>query len=271
MTSGEEWQGRVGHNWAGSHQATDRAFRGITAELVKTIDTLPGRVMLDIGCGAGELALALTQRRPDAVMTGVDISPDLIASARARAGDDARCRFAVSDVLDWQPDRAPDLLVSRHGVMFFDDPVRAFSHLHSIAAPGASLAFTCFRDLADNPWATEPSRAVGRAMSVADGYAPGPFGFRDRDWTAAMLAAAGWRDITMRRADTAFIAGEGDEAVDQATAFFARIGPAAAALAAMAPEPRADGLAALRRAVAAMNKSGRVAPAASIWVVSATR
>jgi SAM-dependent methyltransferase len=269
MTTQDEWQGRVGQNWARSHDRTDRAFRGITAALMAAVADLPGEVICDIGCGAGELSLALAAARPAAQVTGVDISADLIAAARDRAGANDRCTFAECDVLDWQPTLAPDLLVSRHGVMFFDDPVATFAHLRAIATPRAHIAFSCFRDLADNPWATEPSAALGLPFVLADGYAPGPFAFRDQGFTRAVLEQAGWREVDFARCDTAFVAGEGADAVEQAVGFFSRIGPAAAVLAAMDADTQAATRAALRARLASLDADGRVGPAASVWIVTA--
>jgi ubiquinone/menaquinone biosynthesis C-methylase UbiE len=60
----------------------------------------PGAAVLDLGCGPGRLATLLAQRRPDLVVTGVDISPDMVAVtvARAtRAGLGDRVRFELGD------------------------------------------------------------------------------------------------------------------------------------------------------------------------------
>jgi SAM-dependent methyltransferase len=78
-------------------------------------------------------------------VTGVDVSADLVAAASARAAGLDNVRFAVADASTWQPEQAPDLYVSRHGVMFFPEPPAAFAHLSAIAAPGARIVFSCFR------------------------------------------------------------------------------------------------------------------------------
>ena len=99
------------------------------------------RDILDIGCGAGATSLALADALPDAAITGIDLSerPDRAGARRARGRP--ALRFETGDAASWRPAAgAFDLIVSRHGVMFFDDAAAAFAHLRSLAAPGGGLA-----------------------------------------------------------------------------------------------------------------------------------
>ena len=119
---------------------------------------------------------------------------------------------------------APDLLFSRHGVMFFDDPAAAFASLHTAAAPDALLVFSCFDAVSRNPWATTLFDAAPPPG------VPGPFAFADPDYVAALLAETGWRDAHPTPVEFDYVAGQGDDPVADATEFFRRIGPTAAAL-----------------------------------------
>lgn len=273
MTTGMDWQGGVGRNWAESWRLTDRSFSGLTQRLLERMAPMPGSNVIDIGCGAGELSLALARNRPQARITGVDVSADLIHAARERAGQRDLLEFELADASSWQPRHGPpDLLVSRHGVMFFDNPVLAFQHLHEIAAPRAHLLFSCFRSPAENPWASEigallPTPAA--APPKPPHYAPGPFAFADADFVRAILARAGWAGISFEACDFAYIAGKGEDPVADAEAFFARIGPFAAALREQ-PESEQEGLREKLRVVLDRRASGDlvVFPGAA-WIVSA--
>ena len=84
MTNITDWQAQVGRTWADNYQLTDRSFAGLTERLLQRVTERVGDAVLDIGCGAGELALAIARNRPGARVVGVDVSSDLIDAARRR-------------------------------------------------------------------------------------------------------------------------------------------------------------------------------------------
>lgn len=270
MTDAIEWQGAVGRSWADLHALTDRSFSGLTQQLLERLDRIAGNTVLDIGCGAGELTLSLARARPQARVLGLDISPDLIAIAARRGQNLTNARFALGDAASWsEPGLDPDLLVSRHGVMFFDDPVAAFAHLHAISVPGAGLAFSCFRSLAENPWAADIARMIG--APPGDPHAPGPFAFASPERVEGLLGAAGWRGIAFEPIDFAYIAGHGDDPVADARAFFARIGPAARALRSLEGTARDRFATRLGQWLEKHRTDTLVAFPAAAWIVSARR
>jgi len=272
MTTGMDWQAQVGRTWAESYALTDRSFTGLTQRLVERIAERAGSAVLDVGCGAGELALAVARMRPGARVIGVDVSSDLVDAAQTRAGDrHPDVEFALADAASWTlAGFAPDLIVSRHGVMFFDDPVGAFAHLRAEAQAGASLVFSCFRAAADNPWASTLARLLDLPPS-ANPHAPGPFAFADPGHVEPILAAAGWRHIAFEPVDFAYIAGMGDDPIEDAIGFFQRIGPAAPALRALDGPARAAAEARLRDWLEQHRSGNLVALGAAAWIVTARK
>jgi SAM-dependent methyltransferase len=266
-----DWAGAIGETWAEEWVRTDRTFDPVDAALVAAIaarlaDVAAPRI-LDVGSGAGRTSLSLADALPGAHVTGIDLSPALVAAADARGGVGSRCRFVVADASTWVDADGFDLIASRHGVMFFDDPVAAFTHLRTRAAPGAPLVFSCFRAPALNPWASGLARLVGGPP--ADPHAPGPFAFADADRVAGLIAAAGWRDPQPTPLDFAYVAGGGADPVADAIGFFLRIGPTAFAMRQAEGADRArllDGLDALVRDHLI---HGVVAFPAAAWIWSA--
>lgn len=272
MTTGTEWKSTVGRTWAEMHVHTDRALARLTKRLLERIAPLPGEAVLDIGCGAGELALAIAASRPGATVIGVDISPDLLAEARKRTAEHGRVEFILADAEQWRREGfGPELLVSRHGVMFFDDPVAAFSHLRSIAVPDANLVFSCFRTPGENPWASGVSAILPQKGSAPppDPHAPGPFAFADPEHVRAILSGAGWTDIGFESVDFPFVAGAGSDPVADAEAFFSRIGPAAPAVRDLEGEARETFRAKLRAWLEAHRSGDSVSFPGAAWIVSA--
>lgn len=271
MTNAADWQGTVGKNWAQEWQRTDTSFSELTPQLLAAISREPGHRVVDVGCGGGELSLAIGHARPDALVTGIDISRDLIETARSRSGP-PNVTFEEADASVWRPgpgDAAPDLLVSRHGVMFFPDPPKAFGHLASVAAPRARLVFSCFRTAAENAWASGIAGLLPPTPPVrAQRFAPGPFAFADPDHVAACLS--GWRDLEFMPIDFGYIAGTGADPVGEAMALFRRIGPAASALRTLPQEQRDEVETRLRELVEAHLADGRVRFPAAAWLVTAT-
>jgi SAM-dependent methyltransferase len=270
-----EWTGPVGDVWAREWRRTDRSFAPLEQALEAAIlDVAPasGR-FVDIGCGAGTTSLAIAAARPNAEVIGLDLSDGLLAVARDRAAGVANLRFESGDASLTITDHAPvDLISSRHGVMFFDDPVAAFARLNAAAAPGAPLVFSCFRAMADNVWARETMGAVPAVADQppADPDAPGPFAFADRARVEAILTAAGWQSLTATSVDYAYRAGEGDDPVADAVSFFARIGPTARALRTALDADREAAMAVITAACERYRTDTAVDFPAAAWIWTAT-
>jgi len=272
MTTTFDWTGRVGDVWADEWQRTDRSLAGLARQLDAAILAAAPEEgsAIDIGCGAGGTSIALAAARPRLSITGIDLSPSLVAVARSRAAGIANLVFRVADAQRISGAGGADLLFSRHGVMFFDDPVAGFSALRSAARPGARLVFSCFRPRTRNEWALVTDAAVGNEPPPPSGYAPGPYGLADPDLTRDVLARAGWTGVAAHAADFTYVAGEGEDPVEDALGFFSRIGSAARAMADAPPGRREAMRDALRAALAAHVRNGAVAFRAGAWIWTAT-
>ncbi len=271
MATKADWQEATGKVWAENIRLTDRAFSGLTQIMLERLAGVPGDRILDIGCGGGELSLALSEARPNAGVTGIDVSRDLVEAAQRRAGEYPNIQFELANAATWRKDGfVPDLLVSRHGVMFFDDPVGAFAHFREISADGAQLFFSCFRSLQLNVWASEAVRLL-ELPPPPDPYAPGPFAFAEEDHVRSILARAGWRDIAVDPVDFQFVTGAGPDSLAEALDFYTRIGPAARAMKTMEEGEQAEVLQRLQRWLATQRGDDLIAFPAAAWIVTARR
>ena len=270
MLAATEWQGQTGEAWAEEWRRTDRTLAPLNDALLARALPFDGRRILDIGCGAGATSFALADALPEAEVTGLDLSDGLVAAARARGEGRPNVRFVLGDAACWSPDDGPfDLLVSRHGVMFFDDPVAAFTHLHGLA-PGGRLLFSCFRAQAENEWIMAMRGIIARHAPEALALPPpaaGPFALADPERIRSILGTAGFAAPEVEPFDFDFTAGAGDDPVSDALAYFRRIGPMARLAAAMDEAGKQAFLADLAEVVAGHRREEGIIFSAAAWIV----
>ena len=226
------WNEASGPAWVALQEVLDRMLAAFEARL--TAEAFPGgsRRVLDIGCGAGATTLAMARRLgPAGLCLGVDISAPLVAAAKARAaaeGVDAAA-FVLGDAQTYAFEANDfDAVISRFGVMFFDDPVAAFANIRRAARPGATLTFAAWRTPAENPFMTTAVRVAAPflpPMPAPDPDAPGQFAFADAERVRRILGASGWRDVTVTSLDLPAEVAEAD-----LMAYVTRLGPVGAAL-----------------------------------------
>lgn len=271
MTGVLDWQGRVGDIWAAEWLRTDRSFAELTSHLhsaVMAATPTNGRAV-DIGCGAGETSLGLARANPDLTVIGLDLSEGLLDVARSKVGLLDNITFVQGDAVSTVQHYAPvDLYASRHGVMFFDDPIAAFVAFKTAASPDCRMVFSCFRDWTLNGFAYE-MRRLSEDVAPMEG-APGPFAFAEKDRVARILRESGWKKAQVQAVDISYIAGEGDDPVGDAVSFMRRIGPASRAIA-DAEEDRRPALIDELRNICQQHLNGnRVIFPASAWIWSAS-
>jgi ubiquinone/menaquinone biosynthesis C-methylase UbiE len=114
-------------------------YRRIAADLAPAIPT--GAALLDIGTGPGVLLAEVARLRLDVRLTGVDLSPDMIAAASRNLreyGDRVTAR--VGDVTDLPfADASFDVIVSSFSLHHWDHPERAAGELARVLRPGGRL------------------------------------------------------------------------------------------------------------------------------------
>jgi ubiquinone/menaquinone biosynthesis C-methylase UbiE len=150
----EEWDGPNGEYWV-THQARfDSVISPYHTELLAAAAPAPGERVLDIGCGNGltsrDAARAVGERGE---VLGVDLSGPMLGLARRLAKDEGlgNVRFEQADAQVYPfPPAGYDLVMSRYGVMFFNDPVAAFSNIATGVRPGGRLAMVVWGPVPDN-------------------------------------------------------------------------------------------------------------------------
>jgi len=174
-----------------------------------------GERVLDVGSGGATATIEAARRvGPSGHATGADLSVPLTTLARRRAADSgvANVTFVVADMQFDGVEGAPfDVVFSKFGVMFFDEPVTAFANLRTHVGHGGRLVFVCWQTVDANPWHTgttlAPFVAPPKSPPVPGRPAPGPFSLGDPARTTGILSEAGWRAITRHDHDLEYTGG----------------------------------------------------------------
>ncbi|MGR4891800.1 class I SAM-dependent methyltransferase [Sphingopyxis sp. LARHCG72] len=271
-----DWNGDSGARWAANLARLDLMLEDFGSAAIAAAKAQPGEQILDIGCGSGTSTFALAQRvGPTGHVLGVDISEQLVEMARAATPDGASVAFRCADAATAAlPQGQFDLLFSRFGVMFFDDPVAAFAHMRCALKPGGRVAFICWRGAQENDWVRLPMAAIRDIVqpAPADPNAPGPFAFGDRQRLADIVAAAGFTAIDIKPFDTTLSYGRGasrEAAIDDALDMAFQVGPLSRALADQSDDVHGRAADAVRAAFTGRPGETSVLIDGAAWVVTA--
>lgn len=270
------WAAGAG-GWVANERVIDHSLAEITAAVLERAALRPGERVLDVGCGSGTLLAAAVAAGADPV--GVDIAEVMVAAATARVPE-ATVLHADAQTADL-PARAPgppyDAVLSRFGVMFFDDPVAAFRNLRSVARAGARLIAAIWRRQEENPVFSLGLGPLSRRLdpAVASPGVPGPDALADPDRTRDLLGAAGWSEVALDPLDVVLDYGlDGSDGVEQRLAMALTVSTGRTAAARLRPtlgeSGWADVLEEMRAEIRGATDDGVVRLPGACWLLSAT-
>jgi trans-aconitate 2-methyltransferase len=109
-------------------------------DLIARIPLDAPRSIVDLGCGAGNVAQWLARRWPQAEIEGVDGDAAMLARARDATAGDARFRWTLAELSDWRTDTPRDIVYSNAALHWLDDHAALFPRLLDAVAAGGALA-----------------------------------------------------------------------------------------------------------------------------------
>ena len=204
---GKFWNEEPGLSWVENDRLMSERLESISQLLLENLDLRPSGRILDIGCGGGGTTLALAKRAPpSAQITGLDISKPLLDLAAQKCADHENINFVLADA---QAHRFAlqkfDTVISRFGVMFFENPVKAFQNIKSALTVEGRLHFVCWAPLEENEFFYAPLQAALQHTDqpfIAPGRAPGPLAFSDAAYLRSLLEEAGFQQIEIAKTPT---------------------------------------------------------------------
>ncbi|OPH83157.1 class I SAM-dependent methyltransferase [Nitrobacter vulgaris] len=267
------WNGPGGQRWADRQRMQDELLQPVSTFLLDRAKAMPGERIIDVGCGCGATTRAFAERvGASGYVLGIDISAPMLERAKQIAPKNASVEFLLADatVYPFEPARF-DLVASRFGVMFFDEPVVSFANLRQALRPGGRLAFICWREPRLNPWLMVPLQAVYNHVPKLPEVAPedpGPFAFASEARVHRILGAAGFSDVAMEAYDLTLDISVGG-GIEAAVKSALQLGPASRAIEGQPVEVIAAAANSVREVLAPFASEKTVVLPASIWIVTA--
>lgn len=268
----EFWNSTMGHSWVSQQAVISDVFTSVTSVSLDAAAVKPGEHVIDIGCGTGDTLLAFAKVvGPSGAVLGVDVSVPMLEFAKHRAAEAtlSNTAFALADATNYAFEPAwADLAYSRFGVMFFDDPIRAFTNIRSGMKAGGRLVFVCFRTMPESPWFRVPIEAAWPHVPPqppVDPLAPGMFSFAREERLRGVLTEAGFREVALKATNVPI---HGKD-TSQSMAFVTQAGPLPALLENASGEQRIRATEAVRNALAANIGADGRGLHVGLWLVSA--
>jgi len=269
----EQWNGVESDHWVQHADQYDQQLAPFADALFERAEVGKRDRLLDVGCGCGATTITASLSAMEAV--GADLSGPMLDVARRRAAEAGRTntRFLVADAQTYPfGSQCFESVISRFGVMFFDDPGTAFGNLHGSLVRGGKFGFMCWQPLDVNEWLLVPGMAAAQHVALPDmetGDGPGMFSLADPVRARNLLEDAGFDQITAEDVSTKITLGGGGD-VDETLDFLLGTGIARAVFEGAAPEAIAPATEAVRAALSAHFEAGvGVRLGAQAWMITA--
>ena len=269
----EYWNGPAGQRWVERQTAQDALLAPLSDALIDRARVAAGESVIDIGCGCGATTRAIAEKvGASGHVLGLDVSAPMLARAKELAGPDAPIAFVHADAMVHHFKAvSADLVVSRLGMTYFADPIRAFLNIRTALRSEGRVAFACWRELRENPWYLLPLQAAYEHVPKLPGLAPNApdqFAFASREWVEHVLGEAGFRRIRLEQFDADLDVSDGGGLVSAVQSALA-IGPASRAVEGQPPELRDLAALSIRKALVRYAKGQAVMMPVSLWIVTA--
>ncbi len=241
-----DWAGENARRWAAQADRLEQQLVPVSNVLFGAAKLQRGERVLDVGCGrAATTREAAVAVGPTGWATGIDVGAPLLDEAKVLAASDANVDFLLADAQRHVFESPQfDVVISRFGVMFFDDAALAFANIRTAVRTGGRLAMAVWQTRGKSELLNAPLQ-LGASVMRAYGYEPnlpppdgGPFSLSDAEHVNGLLHQAGWSDVRVANHELDLYNG-GKSSVDEALEVALTIGPLRALLEEVPPDAKA--------------------------------
>ena len=167
-------------------------------DLVQAAGVRPAERVLDVACGTGAVTRLLAEQvGPAGKVTGLDITPGMLAAARLAAPSQRIEWLEGSAVKMPLPDGTFDAVICQQGLQFFPDKAAALSEMRRVLKRGGRLALSCWRSVEHTPGYLVLEQALARRVGPEKAALP-PFSLGDAGVIRDLVVGAGFREVKLR-------------------------------------------------------------------------
>ena len=266
---GQYWDGIGGDRWVSNIARLDEMLAPASEILLNEISKHSSRKLLEIGCGSVDLSESLSLNNRDSTIDAIDISYNILILAQERISKINRVNFIHGDAETCKfKNKFYDLVYSRFGVMFFNNPKLAFTNLRRSITKQGKLIFLSWNKIENNPWMEYPSQAAFKVLSQPEKQkenSPGAFSLAKKTVIKETLVDSGFDNVDSRKYDININLGE----LEQAVHFATQLGPAATPYAEATNSQKSEARAAIKDELAKFNHDKNIILPGSCWLTIA--
>ena len=203
----EFWNKGIGQKWVKEDDSINERFTILTKEFFSRAKIKKNDRVLDIGCGGGITSFEASKLAgKDGYVLGADISEILLNLAKKNFSNIKNLEFQYCDVQNYNfENNFFNKVISRFGVMFFENPIVAFKNIYNSIQNGGSLHFVCWTNVLENEFFTAAANIIIKHLNrefPKVTRTPGPFAFSETKYVKQILNASGFENIKVDKVYT---------------------------------------------------------------------
>jgi ubiquinone/menaquinone biosynthesis C-methylase UbiE len=200
----EFWNEGIGKKWVEEDDSMNERLSILTKELFLRSNINRDDKILDIGCGGGQTAFEASEMvGENGYVIGADISKILLDLAKSKYANTKNLEFKYCDVQNYEfRENSFNKVISRFGVMFFENPIEAFKNIYNSIQEGGSLNFVCWTNVMENEFFTDPTNIIIKHINKEFPEitrAPGPLAFSEADYVKEILVSSKFKNVKVEK------------------------------------------------------------------------
>ena len=200
----EFWNEGIGQWWVDEDESMNERLSILTEELFLKSNIKKDDKVLDIGCGGGQTTFEVSEMvGENGYVLGADISKILLDLAKSKYASTKNLEFKYCDVQNYKfRENSFNKVISRFGVMFFENPIEAFKNIYNSLQEGGSLNFVCWTNVMENEFFTDPTNIIIRHLNKdfpEITRSPGPLAFSEEKYINEILSNSGFKNIKVEK------------------------------------------------------------------------